>query len=254
MSRTTLWIMTIFLSLAMIALVAVQTYWIKHSIESEENQLGLAVNKVLSEMSEELVQNETVLNILEEIHPPVIQHQSRAIWNFQIDSRSSLSKDAKEEIHVDENVQMNEEIIVFTPPHQSLKNQKIELIDDSVLVVLGEDELLHDTILISAMNPDQIRTELNKSLKKQEELVNKVIKKMLVEEENITDRISASQIKSLLQRKLSEKDVHIAFEYAVYEEGKKPIFQSDNFSEYDDSRYFRSTLFPGGIFNKPTLI
>ena len=246
--------MTIFLSLAMIALVAVQTYWIKHSIESEENQLGLAVNKVLSEMSEELVQNETVLNILEEIHPPVIQHQSRAIWNFQIDSRSSLSKDAKEEIHVDENVQMNEEIIVFTPPHQSLKNQKIELIDDSVLVVLGEDELLHDTILISAMNPDQIRTELNKSLKKQEELVNKVIKKMLVEEENITDRISASQIKSLLQRKLSEKDVHIAFEYAVYEEGKKPIFQSDNFSEYDDSRYFRSTLFPGGIFNKPTLI
>ena len=73
MSRTILWIMTIFLSLAMIALVAVQAYWIKHSIQSEENQLGLVVNQVLSEISNELVQNETVINILEEIRPPVIQ-------------------------------------------------------------------------------------------------------------------------------------------------------------------------------------
>ena len=58
MSRTVLWIVTIFLSLAMIALVAVQAYWIKHSIKSEENQLGLVVNQVLSEISNELVQND----------------------------------------------------------------------------------------------------------------------------------------------------------------------------------------------------
>ena len=85
MSRTVLWIMTIFLSLAMIALVAVQAYWINHSIESEEKQLGLVVNQVLSEISDELVQNETIINILEEIRPPVIQHQSSAVWNFHID-------------------------------------------------------------------------------------------------------------------------------------------------------------------------
>ncbi len=112
MSRTVLWIMTIFLSLAMIALVVVQAYWIKHSIETEEYQLGLVVNQVLSEISDELVQNETVLNILEEIRPPVIQHQSKAVWNFQIDSRSAMSKDIEANIH------MSEEIVVFAPPHR----------------------------------------------------------------------------------------------------------------------------------------
>ena len=240
--------MTIFLSLSMIALVAVQAYWIKHSIESEEKQLGLVVNQVLSEISDELLQNETIIDILEEIRPPVIQPQSKAVWNFHIDSRSSLSKDVEGEIH------MNEEIVVFTPPHHSLKNQKVEMIDDSVLVVLGEDELMQDTILISAMKPEQIRLELNKSWKEQEILVNKIIKKMLGEKEKITDRISESQVETLLHKKLLERGVDIGFEYAVYEEGKKPIFQSENFNEYEACQYFRASLFPGGIFNKTTLI
>ena len=248
MSRTVLWIMTIFLSLAMIALVAVQAYWIKHSIESEEKQLRLVIYQVLSEISDELVQNETVIDILEELRPPVFQPQSKAVWNFQIDSRSILSKEVEGDLH------MNEEIIVFTPPHPSLKNRKVEMIDDSVLVILGEDELMQNTILISAMNPEQIRLELTKRWKEQEVLVNKIIKKMLGEEEKITDRISGSQIETLLQKKLSDQGVEIGFEYAVYEEGNKPFFQSENFNEYEDCQYFRSSLFPRGIFNKPTLL
>lgn len=240
--------MTVFLSLAMIALVAVQAYWIKHSIESEENQLGLVVNQVLTEISDELIQNETVINILEEIRPPVIKHQSKAVWNFQIDSRSTYNSDAEINFHMDE------EIITFTPPHQTLKNRKIEMIDDSVLVILGEDELMQDTILVSAMKPEQIRQELNKNWEDQELFVDKIVRKMMVEEEDMVDRISGSQVEALLEKKLSERGVKIAFEYAVYKEGKKPIFQSDNFNEYEDTRYYRTSLFPGGVFNKTTLI
>ncbi|MEN8227443.1 MAG: HAMP domain-containing sensor histidine kinase [Bacteroidota bacterium] len=238
MSRTVLWIMTIFLSLAMIALVAVQSYWIKHSIQSEENQLSLVVNQVLTEIYNELIQNETVINILEEIRPPVIQHQSSAVWNFQIDSRSNISED----------------IIFYTPPDHSLKNQKVKMIDDSVLVILGEDEMMQDTILISAMNPEQIRMKLSKSWEEQEIFVDKIVKKMLVEEEDIENRISGTQVEALLKKKFTERGVDLDFEYAVYEEGRKPIFQSENFNEYEDSKYFRASLFPGGIFSKATLI
>ena len=56
------------------------------------------------------------------------------------------------------------------------------MIDDSVLVILGEDELMQDTILISAMKPEQIRMELSKSLEEQEMFVDKIVRKMLVEE------------------------------------------------------------------------
>ena len=82
MSRTVLWITTVFLSLAMIALVAVQAYWIKSSNESKDSQMGLLMNQVLADISDELVENETVLHILEELQPPVIRHQSQSVWNL----------------------------------------------------------------------------------------------------------------------------------------------------------------------------
>src|SRR5210317_2103641 len=92
MSRTILWIVSVFLALAMVAMILVQAYWIRRSLESEEHQLGLVVNGVLSDISDELVQNETVLTILNEIQPPVIQYQSQAVWNFHIDARSSYDR------------------------------------------------------------------------------------------------------------------------------------------------------------------
>ncbi|MCK4745571.1 MAG: hypothetical protein KAT15_00975, partial [Bacteroidales bacterium] len=240
--------MTVFLSLAMIALVAVQGYWIKNSMEAKESQLGLLMNQVFSDISDELVENETVMQILEELQPPVIKHQSRAVWNFHIDARSAYNVTGEEEIHMDEDV------ILYTPPHKSLKNQKVVMIDDSVLVILGEDEFMQDTILISAMKPEQIRMKLNENLTEQGIFVDKIVRKMLVEEANFEDKISKSQIEGLLGKKLSERGIDMPFEYAVYEEGKTPIFQSEYFNEFEDCKYFRASLFPGGIFNKETLI
>ena len=232
----------------MMALITVQAYWIKHSIQSEENQLGLTVSQVLSEISDELVKNETVINILEELQPPVVQHQSTTVWNYRYDARSDLGADS------DQVVYMDEHLIVYPNPPQPLKNQKVELIDDSILVILGEDEMLEDTILISAMNHEQVRTELEKEWLEQETFVNKVVRRMMVEEQGIEDKISRAQVEALLKEKLSEKGVDMPFEYAVYHEGQKPVFQSDNFNEYENFKYFRASLFPGSLFSKPTFI
>jgi two-component system phosphate regulon sensor histidine kinase PhoR len=240
--------MTVFLSLAMIALVGVQAYWFKNSIESKERQLGLLVNQALTEISSELVQNETVMTILEEIKPPLVSHQSKSVWNFHIDGRSMYSGIENGEIR------LNDEIVVYSQPPASIKNQKLQMIDDSVLVILGEDELLQDTILISAMKPEEIRTELSKNLKEQEIFVDKIVRKMLLEEKGIEERITQTQVKNLLTKKLSERGIDLPFEYAVYEEGKKPIYQSDSFNEYENCKYYRASLLPGSIFRKATLI
>lgn len=291
--------MTIFLSLAMVAMVGIQAYWIKHSMAAEEKQLDLLVHQVLSEVSDELIRNETVIRILDEIRPPLIQQQSQAVWNFHIDARSAYNANESDDnqvesgssqvesddsyglqkgipektdgiqleskgnyektegIHVKaEDIQgvSEDKVYTYTSPHQSLINQSVELINDSVLVILGEDELLHDTILVSAMKPDLVRSELNKRLKEQESFVERIIRNMMFEEKNFTDRISANQVQNLLKESLAGRGVDMDFEYAVYEEGKKPIFQSDQFNEYEDCSYFRASLFPGGVFNKTTLI
>ena len=269
----------------MVAMVGIQVYWIKHSMEAEENQLDLLVHQVLSEISDELIRNETMITILDEIRPPLIQEQTQAVWDFHIDSRSAYDASEPEEvqaeleayyeeaeenhgesdlihvesdrIHVeseDPHVTVEEQVYIYTSPHHSLKNQTVELINDSVLVILGEDELMQDTILVSAMKPDQVRMELNKRIEEQEAFVDRIVQNMLFDEGEISDRISGSQVQSLLKEKLSGRGLDMDFEYAVYEEGKKPIFQSDDFNEYEDCSYFRASLFPGRVFNKTTLI
>ncbi len=269
----------------MVAMVGIQVYWIKHSMEAEENQLDLLVHQVLSEISDEIIRNETMITILDEIRPPLIQEQTQAVWDFHIDSRSAYDASEPEEvqaeleayyeeaeenhgesdlihvesdrIHVeseDPHVTVEEQVYIYTSPHHSLKNQTVELINDSVLVILGEDELMQDTILVSAMKPDQVRMELNKRIEEQEAFVDRIVQNMLFDEGEISDRISGSQVQSLLKEKLSGRGLDMDFEYAVYEEGKKPIFQSDDFNEYEDCSYFRASLFPGRVFNKTTLI
>jgi len=248
MSRTLLWIVTIFLSLAMLALVTVQAYWIRNSVASQQNQLELVVNQVLSEISSELEYNETLLHILEEVRPPMIRHQSRATWNFQLDTRSMTGGTTRE------GIQLDEEITFYNPPRRPLKNPMVEMVDDSILVILAEDESQSDTILISAMNPGQVREELNRKLEEQQLLVDKIIREMLTDEVNVEERISKSQIETLLRMKLSEKGVNMPFEYAVFREGTPPIYQSGQFTEFSGCQYYRAALFPRSIFGKPTLI
>jgi two-component system phosphate regulon sensor histidine kinase PhoR len=252
MSRTFIWIVTVFLALAMVAMILVQVYWIRRSLESEEHQLGLVVNDVLSDISDELVQNETVITILNEIQPPVVQYQSQALWNFRIDTRSSYGHtETDADISADEN---KTSVYSYTIPDPSLKNQKVEMINDSLLVVVGEDMNLRDTILISAMHPDLVRKELRNQLENQENFVNKIVTKMLMEEGEVLENISVEQIKASLTQKLTSRGVGIPFEYAVYEMGHQPYFSSENFNEYEQVRYFRRSLFPRSIFNRFTYI
>ncbi|MEN8202492.1 MAG: HAMP domain-containing sensor histidine kinase [Bacteroidota bacterium] len=288
MSRTVLWIVTVFLTLAMAAMVAVQAYWIKRSLNAEEQQLGLVVNQVLSEMSDELVRNETLITILDEIRPPVVQSQSKAVWNFHIDARSAYNrKDSalvnseSGDLYVDREelrIEFEETVIpgigiepeeeeywsdeesgeeghfTYTPPDYTLKNQKVKLINDSLLVILGEDELMQDTILVNAINPEQIRIRLEEEILDHESFVDRIVKKMFLEDEQVIHKVSSVQMEALLTQKLSAQGVNMHFEYAVYEEGKKPIHQSESFNEYEDCKYFRTSLFPGNVFNPSTFI
>lgn len=251
MTRTVLWILTIFLSIAMIALVAIQAYWFKDSIEAKRQQFGMVVNQVLGEISGELEQNQTLTTILEELQPPVVSHQSTSIWNYRIDSRTAMASSEADSLLDSENSPTQG---LYKEPHHSIKNQEVKIIDDSVIVVIGQDELHEDTILVSAMNRNEIRMELTRTWKEQELFVDRIVRKMMMEGNSIEERISETQIEKMLSTRLQQKGVILPYEYAVFLEGKKPIYQSEFFNEYESCSYFRTTLIPGGIFNKPTLI
>jgi hypothetical protein len=72
----------------------------------------------------------------------------------------------------------------------------------------------------------------------------------------VLDKISGAQVEAILSEKLSESaDWSMPFEYAVYKEGKPPIFQSEDISmNTKEYKYFRTSLFPGSVYNQRTFI
>src|SRR4030042_2378706 len=69
MSKRFLWIIAVFMSLAMAGLIIVQSYWIGNAIDIKEKQFSQLVTNALSDISDEIRQQETVFNIIEEINP-----------------------------------------------------------------------------------------------------------------------------------------------------------------------------------------
>src|SRR4030042_4723427 len=115
MSKRFLWIIAVFMSLAMAGLIIVQSYWIGNAIDIKEKQFSQLVTNALSDISDEIRQQETVFNIIEEINPidtnmawegysSVKVHVSASQYLEQVTARVSEEnakvKDLNEEIRV----------------------------------------------------------------------------------------------------------------------------------------------------------
>ena len=65
MSRKFLWIIAIFMGLAMIALIIVQAYWITNAYRLKEKQFSQMVNRALYNVASELQERETIWHIMD---------------------------------------------------------------------------------------------------------------------------------------------------------------------------------------------
>ncbi len=69
MSRKWIWILALFMGLAMISLIFVQAWWIKNAVDVKEKQFDQLINKILSDIANEYQNQETVQQIIDEINP-----------------------------------------------------------------------------------------------------------------------------------------------------------------------------------------
>ena len=69
MQKNILWIITIILSITLIGLIVVQSYWIKNAIEIKENQFIQLVNKGIDNIVEKIENREMVSQVVNEMEP-----------------------------------------------------------------------------------------------------------------------------------------------------------------------------------------
>ena len=92
MSKRFLWIIAVFMTLAMAGLIIVQSYWIGNAVDIKEKQFNQLVNNALSDVSDEVKRQETVFSIIDEIEPVDTSLTREGYSSFQLQiSASTIS-------------------------------------------------------------------------------------------------------------------------------------------------------------------
>lgn len=245
MSRRVLWILTIFLSLAMICMILVQVYWINNSMELKENQFSLLVNQVLTDISNELKQKETVSQILEEINSNNLQSNVTTYWSFQLNSSVITGSDDPNDL------QHKGEVIVSSPVPLAPPEKGITMAEDSMIYVITEDENDPNSTTISVYPKKKVKKELEKSMEDREVFIDRIVKKMLIEDKSLEEMIPKQNLQEILSKKLKQKGINLDFEFALFDKNEKVIYKSDGYSDDDEFQHFKATLFPEDLFSTP---
>ncbi len=232
MSKRIIWILAIALSFAMMGLIVLQIKWIRNAIDLKEIQFQQLVNSTLSDVSRQLEQYYTssrVNTIIEEKRAS----SSGIEWHAVVEG--SMNPGIKFERKQGEN-------ILISPKEGMDREELIEMIGDTILVITHSGEGSRDTIHISQYHDQANIQQLEKSLKEQEILVSTIVKRMLLDDVSFENRVNQEQLEKILRNNFVDHGINMDFEYTVIRDNKSDIYSSENFNKNTDFYYYRTGL------------
>jgi two-component system phosphate regulon sensor histidine kinase PhoR len=255
MSKRFLWIIAVFMSLAMVGLIIVQAYWIGNAIDIKEKQFNQLVTKALTDISEKIRQQETVFHIIDEIEP--IDTSQTSEGHSRVEVQVSASQYLEEfSVRVPEN---NPKIKVHSEGFQ-IYQRSTPAGDHSNIAIITEDttqlgdrprvivdsEGVHTITWIS---PGQIRREIESQMKEEQVFLDRVISRMMVPPLSIKERISPELLDKIIRKALVNNGIDLNYEYAVLGNNLDITMISNHYSPDSNNDYFSAELFPDDLFN-----
>lgn len=255
MSKRFLWIIAVFMSLAMMGLIIVQAYWIGNAIDIKEKQFSQLVTKALSDASEKIRQQETVYHIIDEIEPI----DTSQIWEeySSVEVQVSASEYLEEfSVRMHENepkVKFHSEgvqIYQRSTPEGNHSNITIITEDTSQLGerprVIIDSEGVHT---ITWMSPGRIRREIESQMFEEQAFLDNILSRMLLTPQSIKERINPEYLDKMIHKALLNNGIDLDYEYAVLADNLDIAMTSDQYSPDGNHDYYSAELFPDDLFN-----
>ncbi len=248
MKKRTIWVIISIMSLALVGLVAFQLYWINSAIRLNNERFHRDVSESLRYVTDRLERQEALfftaksvekiagLDENEFIHDAPnrirdLMKSSRMVDGYDsthITSSSSrlwyFSNDSVETLHIDGQTKVR----VQVPPKEQ-----------------AEIELTADTVV----GTDNLKLKVGK-LSNKSEMVTIVLEEILSGPKKIKKRIHPATLDSLLKESLTEKGIHIEYEFGVVDSRNNSMIIS-NTEQHEDLRKsdLKASLFPNDIID-----
>ncbi|HEC44995.1 MAG TPA: HAMP domain-containing histidine kinase [Bacteroides sp.] len=255
MSKKLLWIISIFMALAMICLILVQTYWINNAYRLKERQFSQVVNQVLYTTVQDIQEREAMWHIMDEaelldstweeayveLEFGEQQHIEEYNWNVE----SQIKIDGR----------LDHSVFIYQRSIPGTHEYELTIIaDDSVIHMKNHQgiEFFDSNNLgkVSIVNPRQVKTKIEKKMADNRFFLDRMMNRMIAPELPLEKRIKPEVLIHVLEDQLVSNGIDLDYEFAVLKENLEIAFQSNEYLENQEGQYYVATLFPRDVFSR----
>jgi two-component system phosphate regulon sensor histidine kinase PhoR len=242
MNKKLLWILALFIGISMIALIAVQYYWISKSIHLKERQFSEQVNALLAYLSKEIEREEAQNYILNQLQKPSLKDTFATTRNhYRFDTIIQSG---------DQYLSYHQNITFFGDNQQQGSYEMYTITGNDTFTALTEKP---KSVYDSFNNHSRYRSALSASMQSQyqnrRQFIDDIVDRMFLFEKDVSERIAPEQLENIIHNMLSENGYNLNFEFAVTRNFNEIAFKSKSFERNENLDYYKVRLFPGDFFS-----
>ena len=236
------------ISLAVLGLIAVQSFWLLNAYRLKEQQFGQLVNTSIAKVSDLVQEHETIENIMREVgvsNPDSSKvNRNLTVINdtaqLKSESKTKRIKNTKNPLILVPDGNLNTQVTIASSN---------SIISDSA----GIKQESHSEYFRQDVYLDNLPKQLPDELSDRRKIVERVLRKMCTPARKLNERVSSAGFKSLIENVLGHNGIDLPFEYAVLDEKRDIVLKSGMFNEKTKARLFGGRLEPN-LNGKPNYL
>ncbi len=233
-------------SISIICLIALQLYWIKVSLKSQQEQFDQGVMTAMQEVIKKLEKEEAITKVTSQLL------SEESFQNYEGDSlvslgnfplSSSLSKNPNEGEQSYASIQGDRFKLNIELPNPQR--------NDSTTFIMRETQkrVINSRIVPSVVGNDSL---VKNQIKRKATLINEIVNELafIRISNNFNERVDSSKIDSLFRLELLKKGIHTPFYFDILdgESGRLSFYENSRFSNEMKESEYSLQLFPNDYF------
>lgn len=257
------------MSIAMLGIIALQAYWLKHDFDLKTQQFDQNVMSAMNKMVEQIEASENLRIVVNSI----ITNGDSSVTSYGMnDSLSrileSIASSAPQPLiqsgeHSKMQREINSRIDSLNQSNEQLRRTGVENLSriDSSFDIRIEKNIQQKEVIALQLNKEEWSTDsatrmterrMQTRLQRLNSMMQKLTFQIVDPRGNLFDRISQQSLDSIIKIEMKNRNLQNKFSYCVIKNEKELLFCSDSTTDSSSlmNSSFKLTLFPNDIFKR----
>ncbi|MBI4648178.1 MAG: HAMP domain-containing histidine kinase [Bacteroidia bacterium] len=250
MSKNLIWSLIALMSISLMGLIIIQTFWIKNAVEVKEKHFNQLVNKALSAIAKKMETHEALVEISNEI--------SSAIRSGKTGSDLMFLNAGEINNNFDVNISLGEEVMMIQKGDSMNVNTKVTIYSgDSLIYWINNTINKPDTLykdISDIYSRKEIQTHFKKNVTDKASFISQIVRNLLSSEKSLEKRINSHLLDSIIDSEFKEVGITLPYEYGIYKNDTVYVVKSANFNNDKQTDIYQCHLFPNDLLSNKNIL